>query len=161
MRTVAALYVQRGGCYWDLAGCEPWDAERAARLKAEHEAEVLRRVLTVSERGEEGPDVELAQECAILTGALMRRDEELETERATRLKAEERARVAEGHLAAVVPIAQEGLQVWYAEWVHNDATEASWQKAYDTVEAAEAALRPPQDAPAAILAEEPQGRGGE
>lgn len=29
---VAALYVQRGGCYWDLPGVDPWDEQRDARL---------------------------------------------------------------------------------------------------------------------------------
>ena len=29
--TVAALYVQTGGCYFDLPGVEPWDQERDAR----------------------------------------------------------------------------------------------------------------------------------
>ena len=29
---IAALYVQRGGCYWDLPGVDPWDEERDARL---------------------------------------------------------------------------------------------------------------------------------
>ncbi len=32
--TVAALYVQRGGVYWDLPGVDPWDEERDARLYA-------------------------------------------------------------------------------------------------------------------------------
>lgn len=32
--TVAALYVERGGVYWDLPGVDPWDAERDARLYA-------------------------------------------------------------------------------------------------------------------------------
>ena len=31
---VAALYVQRGGVYWDLPGVDPWDEERDARLYA-------------------------------------------------------------------------------------------------------------------------------
>ena len=31
---IAALFVQRGGCYWDLPGVEPWDVERDARLYA-------------------------------------------------------------------------------------------------------------------------------
>lgn len=31
MTTVAALYVQRGGCYWDLPGVDPWDEARDAR----------------------------------------------------------------------------------------------------------------------------------
>jgi hypothetical protein len=30
--TVAALFVERGGCYWDLPGVDPWDKERDARL---------------------------------------------------------------------------------------------------------------------------------
>lgn len=29
---IAALFVQRGGCYWDLPGVDPWDEERDARL---------------------------------------------------------------------------------------------------------------------------------
>lgn len=29
--TVAALYVARGGCYWDLPGVDAWDEERDAR----------------------------------------------------------------------------------------------------------------------------------
>src|SRR5215471_13633055 len=29
---VAALYVERGGVYWDLPGVDPWDEERDARL---------------------------------------------------------------------------------------------------------------------------------
>lgn len=29
--TVAALYVAKGGCYWNLPGVEPWDQERDAR----------------------------------------------------------------------------------------------------------------------------------
>jgi hypothetical protein len=29
---IAALYVQRGGCYWDLPGVDPWDEARDARL---------------------------------------------------------------------------------------------------------------------------------
>jgi hypothetical protein len=29
--TVAALFVQRGGCYWDLPGVDPWDEARDAR----------------------------------------------------------------------------------------------------------------------------------
>lgn len=32
--TVAALFVERGGCYWDLPGVDPWDEERDARLYA-------------------------------------------------------------------------------------------------------------------------------
>jgi hypothetical protein len=31
---IAALYVQRGGCYWDLPGVDPWDEARDARLYA-------------------------------------------------------------------------------------------------------------------------------
>lgn len=31
---IAALYVQRGGCYWDLDGVDPWDEARDARLYA-------------------------------------------------------------------------------------------------------------------------------
>jgi len=31
---IAALYVQRGGCYWDVPGVDPWDEERDARLYA-------------------------------------------------------------------------------------------------------------------------------
>lgn len=31
---IAALYVERGGAYWDLPGVDPWDAERDARLYA-------------------------------------------------------------------------------------------------------------------------------
>ena len=30
--TVSALYVQRGGVYWDVPGVDPWDEERDARL---------------------------------------------------------------------------------------------------------------------------------
>lgn len=30
--TLAALYVERGGVYWDLAGVDPWDEARDARL---------------------------------------------------------------------------------------------------------------------------------
>jgi hypothetical protein len=30
--TVAALYVERGGVYWNLPGVDPWDEERDARL---------------------------------------------------------------------------------------------------------------------------------
>lgn len=30
-RVVAALYVQRGGAYYDLVGCDPWDEARDAR----------------------------------------------------------------------------------------------------------------------------------
>lgn len=32
MQSVAALYVQTGGCYYGLPGVEPWDKERDARL---------------------------------------------------------------------------------------------------------------------------------
>lgn len=32
--TVAALYVERGGPYWNLPGVDPWDVERDARLYA-------------------------------------------------------------------------------------------------------------------------------
>jgi len=32
--TVAALYVRRGGPYWNLPGVDPWDEERDARLYA-------------------------------------------------------------------------------------------------------------------------------
>ena len=32
--TVAALFVQRGGVYWDQPNVDPWDAERDARLYA-------------------------------------------------------------------------------------------------------------------------------
>jgi hypothetical protein len=32
--TVAALYVARGGPYWDLPGVDPWDVQRDARLYA-------------------------------------------------------------------------------------------------------------------------------
>lgn len=31
---IAALFVARGGCYWDLPGCDPWDEARDARLYA-------------------------------------------------------------------------------------------------------------------------------
>lgn len=31
---IAALFVQRGGAYWDLPGVDPWDEERDARLYA-------------------------------------------------------------------------------------------------------------------------------
>jgi hypothetical protein len=31
---IAALYVQRGGCYWDLPGVDAWDIERDARRYA-------------------------------------------------------------------------------------------------------------------------------
>lgn len=31
---IAALYVQKGGCYWDLPGVDPWDEERDARKYA-------------------------------------------------------------------------------------------------------------------------------
>jgi hypothetical protein len=34
LRTIAALYVQTGGCYFGLDGVDPWDAERDARLYA-------------------------------------------------------------------------------------------------------------------------------
>lgn len=34
MTTVAALFVERGGVYWDLPGVDPWDEERDARLYA-------------------------------------------------------------------------------------------------------------------------------
>lgn len=34
MITVAALYVERGGPYWDLPGVDPWDVERDARTYA-------------------------------------------------------------------------------------------------------------------------------
>ena len=34
MITVAALYVQRGGVYWDLDGVDPWDESRDARTYA-------------------------------------------------------------------------------------------------------------------------------
>lgn len=34
MRQVAALFVAPGGCYFDLAGVDPWDAERDARAYA-------------------------------------------------------------------------------------------------------------------------------
>lgn len=34
MNTIAALYVQRGGAYWDIEGVDPWDEERDARLYA-------------------------------------------------------------------------------------------------------------------------------
>ena len=30
--TVAALYVERNGVYWNLPGVDPWDEERDARL---------------------------------------------------------------------------------------------------------------------------------
>jgi hypothetical protein len=30
--TVAALFVERNGVYWNLEGCDPWDQERDARL---------------------------------------------------------------------------------------------------------------------------------
>ena len=33
-RTIAALYVERGGVYWDLPGVDPWDEERDARRYA-------------------------------------------------------------------------------------------------------------------------------
>ena len=33
-RTVAALYVERDGAYWDLPGVDPWDQARDARLYA-------------------------------------------------------------------------------------------------------------------------------
>ena len=32
MKTVAALYVQTGGCYFGLEGVDPWDEKRDARL---------------------------------------------------------------------------------------------------------------------------------
>ena len=32
MREVAALYVERGGCYYGVPGVDPWDAARDARL---------------------------------------------------------------------------------------------------------------------------------
>ncbi len=32
--TIAALYVERGGVYWDLPGVDPWDVERDARRYA-------------------------------------------------------------------------------------------------------------------------------
>lgn len=32
--TIAALYVERGGSYWDLPGIDPWDEARDARLYA-------------------------------------------------------------------------------------------------------------------------------
>jgi hypothetical protein len=32
--TIAALYVERGGVYWDLPGVDPWDEERDARKYA-------------------------------------------------------------------------------------------------------------------------------
>lgn len=31
---IAALFVERGGAYWDLPGVDPWDEERDARLYA-------------------------------------------------------------------------------------------------------------------------------
>jgi hypothetical protein len=31
---IAALFVQHGGCYWDLPGVDPWDEARDARLYA-------------------------------------------------------------------------------------------------------------------------------
>lgn len=31
---IAALFVQKGGVYWDLPGVDPWDEERDARLYA-------------------------------------------------------------------------------------------------------------------------------
>jgi len=34
MTTVAALYVERGGAYWDLEDVDPWDEARDARLYA-------------------------------------------------------------------------------------------------------------------------------
>jgi len=34
LRTVAALYVQRGGAYYGLEGVDPWDEQRDARLYA-------------------------------------------------------------------------------------------------------------------------------
>ena len=33
-RPIAALYVERGGAYWDLPGVDPWDEMRDARLYA-------------------------------------------------------------------------------------------------------------------------------
>ena len=30
--TVAALFVEAGGSYWDLPGVDPWDEARDARL---------------------------------------------------------------------------------------------------------------------------------
>ena len=33
-RPIAALYVERGGCYYDLPDVDPWDQERDARLYA-------------------------------------------------------------------------------------------------------------------------------
>jgi hypothetical protein len=33
-RTIAALFVARGGVYWDLPGVDPWDERRDARLYA-------------------------------------------------------------------------------------------------------------------------------
>lgn len=32
--TIAALYVESGGCYFGLAGVDPWDKSRDARLYA-------------------------------------------------------------------------------------------------------------------------------
>lgn len=29
---IAALFVQRDGCYWNLEGVDPWDEARDARL---------------------------------------------------------------------------------------------------------------------------------
>jgi len=29
---IAALYVEKGGCYYNLPGVDPWDEERDARL---------------------------------------------------------------------------------------------------------------------------------
>jgi hypothetical protein len=34
--TVAALFVRRGGVYWDVPGVDPWDEARDARLYAGH-----------------------------------------------------------------------------------------------------------------------------
>ncbi len=31
---IAALYVERGGVYWDFPGVDPWDQARDARLYA-------------------------------------------------------------------------------------------------------------------------------
>ena len=31
---IAALFVERGGAYWDLPGVDPWDEQRDARLYA-------------------------------------------------------------------------------------------------------------------------------
>jgi len=32
LRQIAALYVQTGGCYFNLPGVDPWDEERDARM---------------------------------------------------------------------------------------------------------------------------------